>query len=86
MILLIACHCEERSDEAISVEFQVVRDCFAEFILRNEGLAMTYYVAINLGNVLLALSLLKKLQGEFALTFALPKWLPCYLKLSNIVS
>ena len=47
IILPIARHCEERSDKAISVEFQVVRDCFAEFMLRNEVLAMTSYIAIK---------------------------------------
>ncbi|HZU89241.1 MAG TPA: hypothetical protein VE993_08290 [Stellaceae bacterium] len=41
------CHCEERSDEAISIRVRIaLRDCFAEFILgprkaRTRGLAMT---------------------------------------------
>jgi hypothetical protein len=44
------CHCEERSDEAISTVAYMLKagDCFAEFILSIvEGLAMTSFVALR---------------------------------------
>ena len=40
----VSCHCEERSDKAISTYCEL--DCFADPVLRNEVLAITIEIVV----------------------------------------